>query len=236
MPNNGITSISFVDSATEDSSASITAPADIDAGDLLVLLDSCFLQNATPDTVVPDGFTSIINTSHSVSIGEGNTLRIRQIASCKLAEGDEGSTSITGMDESLFGFQTQCKILLVFRPSRPATEITVADAEGNATSGNPASQTATASGGTAPLIAFGCYGAQASISPRTMSPAKDDEESVTGSPASQPNLWIAWKIFNSSPEDVTVDMDDEGNLQCLQSFYIEMFAPKSGSVHAQILG
>ncbi|HYM98203.1 MAG TPA: hypothetical protein VET25_00545 [Aestuariivirgaceae bacterium] len=90
--------------------------------------------------------------------------------------------------------------------------------------GNPAAQTVTASGGVAPLVVLGAYGARGFIDPRTFtvggSPAKDGE--VHNEPGGFSNIVFAWKIYNASPADVVVDMDDEIEANYLQSFYIEM--------------
>jgi hypothetical protein len=189
----------------------ITAPADIIEGDMLVLLDSAGnVLAAAPSTVVPSGFTSIVNTTGS----DGGVTNYRQIASYKLADGSEASSSLTGMASNAGIVR---KVLLVFRPDVPASTLTPADPDGQATTGNPTSQTVTASGGTPPLGVFGCYGSDGTaISPRTMSPAKDGEvNSTTG-------CYFAWKIYNTSPAAVSVDMDDEGSMNILQSFYVQV--------------
>jgi hypothetical protein len=47
-----------------------------------------------------------------------------------------------------------------------------------------------------------------------MSPAKDGE-ATSGS-----DCYLAWKIYDASPADVTADMDDEGTVNALASGYL----------------
>ena len=49
-----------------------------------------------------------------------------------------------------------------------------------------------------------------------MSPAKDGEVANGTTP------YLAYKVYNSSPANVSVDMDDEGDGNTLQSCYIEV--------------
>lgn len=213
-----LTQITQVLSATSNESATITAPVGIQAGDLLVMLDYAGALGPLPTEVIPTGFTSI------ASITTGTQ---RFIASYKLADGTEGGTSITGMNPStLDGNAT--KIMAVFRGNIPATLITLVDVGSEITTGNPAAQTVTAATGVAPLVVIGAYGCGPSglVNPRTFtvggSPAKDGELNAFADGAySDVDAWLAWKIYNASPADVVVDMDDEST-NALVSAYLQM--------------
>lgn len=189
----------------------ITVPAGVKKGDVLVLLDMAFNAGGggTPATAVPSGFSAIVNDS-------GATNRV--ITSRKLAVGTEASTVLTGMNGALVDH----KILLVFRGNVAVKSLSV---NSIATSGvdpnNPSAQVVASGTGTRPLIVIAAYTGSAAVDPRGMTPAKDGEVS---SDASVNNCWLAWKFYNAdqSPADVTVDMDDEGTANCLQSFYIEL--------------
>lgn len=199
-----LTSISVFGSSTS-SSSSITLPANIEAGDIIVLLDRSY-GFGVPTTVIPSGFISISNIANAISA--------RQIVSYKLAVGTEGSSSINGMSGSV----DVKKAVYVFRGDIEITSVNISTPNGELTSGNPSSQNVAASGGTAPLVVlagYGCRASSGSVNPRTFSPAKDGEIS----PAT--NLYLAYKIYNSSPSDVSIDMDDEGDENSMQSFYIE---------------
>jgi hypothetical protein len=201
-----LASITQQASATSTAST-ITAPADIIAGDLLVILDRASSGGfSIPSSVTPSGFTLIGSSLNSTSGITG----YRQNASYKLADGSEASASITGMN----GGSTNNKAMLVFRGDTPMTALALGGAGEQITDSNPTLQTCSASGGAAPLVVFGCYGSSGAVNPRTFSTTKDGEINPSTS------LYLAWKIYNTSPADSDIDMDDEGNMNALQSFYI----------------
>jgi len=199
----GLTTLSQVASATSIGNT-ITGPAGIQAGDLLVLWDVAANAGATtPTTVVPTGFTSIANLVTDVEV--------RSILSTKIADGSEASASLTGMN----GNSENNKALYVFRGNVPILTATPTDVATEGQNGNPAAQTVNASGATVPLVVLaGYYTAGAAVDPRTFTPAKDGEVN--------PEAWmyLAYKLYNAAPADVTVDMDDEGTRNVLVSCYL----------------
>lgn len=199
-----LTTISFIASATSNA-ASVTAPATIDAGDLLVLMDAAKSLIGIPTTVVPSGFTSLVNLS-------GNSFG-KTIWSAKIALGTEDGASITGMD----GASADDKVLMQFRGNVAISAFSTAQSPvGSAGEGDPGGVTITASGGVVPLIAFAGYSSLAAISPRTFSPAADAEiSSGTGG-------YAKYKIYNSSPANISIDMDDEDDFNALNGFYINL--------------
>lgn len=198
----GLTTLSFQADATSTSDT-ITGPASIAAGDLLVLWDGAHNLSGLPTSVVPTGFTSI------VSFNDGSN--DRAIASYKIADGSEASATITGMNGNI----SDDKMLYVFRGNQAISSVSALDIASESTAGNPTAQVVNASGGTPPLIVFGCYFVPgAAVDPRTFNPAKDGE--ITSST----RAYLAYKIYNSSPADVTVDMDDELDTNMLASFYL----------------
>ncbi len=201
-----LTSLSFLDSATS-TGASVTGPAGILTGDLLVLFDRAIAAGSAtpPTTVLPSGFTSISNSPGS----NASPNAVRSIVSYKIADGSEASASLTGMNGSTNG-----KMLAVFRGDVHVSAVLPSTPNAETTDGNPASQNVAASGGATPLIVVAGYGSGSAIDPRTFSPAKDAEIN------SATTRYLAYKIYNSSPADVTVDMDDEGDLNSLQSCFI----------------
>jgi hypothetical protein len=58
------------------------------------------------------------------------------------------------------------------------------------------------------------YQASAAVDPRNFFPAKDGEITFNG------QQYLAYKIYNRFPENVTVDTDDNGDRNSLQSFYL----------------
>lgn len=198
--------LSFIASTTS-TAATITAPSSINAGDLLVLMDTASSVFVSPTTVVPTGFTSISNRTFS----SGSAFQ-RAIFSYKIANGSEDSSSITGMDGNL----NDQKIMMQFRGSSAIAAVTPSTVNFTSSDTNPTAQNAAASGGVAPLIVLGgYYTTGGTIDPRTMSPAKDGEAN------SSVSQYLAYKIYNSSPADVSVDMDDEGSGNAVHAFYLQ---------------
>lgn len=206
--------IEKVSSSTSSGSNSITAPSDVKSGDLMVMVDySGNGLGGTPVAVTPSGWTNLVNIS---------SVPVRFMVHKKIANGSEASSSITGMsnDGSSVGIS---KIIVVFRGNASAISINNSSINTEASGVSPSTQTVLASIGKTPLIVFGNYGAYTgsagpSVDPRTFSPSKDDEIERTSDLL---DCWIAWKIYNSSSQDVSIGMDDEGT-NFLSSFYIEM--------------
>jgi hypothetical protein len=196
----GVASIAFQSSANSQT-ATLTAPSDIIAGDLLVFLDYA-AGPSTPTSAVPSGFTS------AGDIAQPANGRI--ILSYKKAAGSEASSSLQGMTSSSYR-----KCIGVFRPNIPITSVTLAGVATQSTDGDPTSQNIAASGGTPPLIALCGYVSSGVVNPRTFTPAKDGEITVTSN-----IIYLAYKIYNSSPADISVDMDDEGSGNTLVSCYL----------------
>lgn len=196
------TAVFYQDEAAIVASA-LTCPSVL-AGDLLVFLERAFVSGSTPTTAVPSGFAAISNVSGS------NT---RVILSYKIADGSESGSAIEGMSVPVSG--ALWRAMLTFRGDNPITAVIVADPDGVATTGNPSAQVVTSGSGAPPLVVFGGYVTSGTVNPRTFTPAKDGEVMAAGD-----SLWLAYKIYNSAPSNVSVDMDDEGN-NFLVSCYIE---------------
>jgi hypothetical protein len=195
--------LTLVASATNEG-ASITGPAAIQAGDLLVLWDHAADDSAIPDSAVPSGFSIIQDFSGFAAFA------FRQILSFKIATGAEASSPLSGLSGDVFS----AKCLYVFRGNRPLQVAAAFDSASQFTEGNPSPQTVNAAGAAAPLVVLGAYAAVVAIDPRSFTPAKDGEINVLGF------VWLAYKIYNLDPQDVVVDMDDEGT-SALASCYIQ---------------
>lgn len=196
----GAQTIAFRSSATSTANT-ITAPSDIIAGDLLVLYDRAVDTSGVPTSVVPSGFTSILDEAH-----EGTR---RTICSFKIANGTEASATITGMD----AISVDIKTLIVFSTGG-ATSAIAYDSIFQSTEADPTAQTINASSGTPPLVVIG-FVRQISATGQSMSPTQD------GTVANGQNIGY-YKMYNSSPADVTFDCGDGGNNNVLMSFYIEV--------------
>ena len=184
--------------AAQSSASTVTWPASIQAGDAAFLFDAN-RSVSTPAEVIPSGFTKITGDSTSSSRGT---------ASYKLCVGTE-TGSLTGQN----GLTQNAKILIVFRGSSPISTITIGSANAKVTTGDPVSQSVTASGQAAPLIVLGqaCYDSgTAAFS--TASPAFD---STFGTGVQL----VGYKIYNTSPANHSIDQSDGGSFNFLTSFY-----------------
>ncbi len=208
----GLTSITLVSATSANGGQTITAPADIQAGDLLVLLNLTG-DVGIPVTAVPAGFTSISNVSLTSR---------REILSYKLATGSEGNSVLSGMTsgaglDSLY-------ILFVFRGNVAATTATPLDAAGEMTVDTPSNQVVSAASSVTPLVVIGGFSAAGtSIGTVGFSPSQDAFTSVSSTPGAG-NIQMGYKIYNSSPADTTMSKDDSGNRNAILSCYIEMAA------------
>jgi len=196
-----LTTLTVGNSATS-SATTIICPA-VNAGDLIVLLDRAEGMSV-PTTAVPTNFVSIVNSNDGAYF--------RQIMSYKIATGSEGGTSLTGMVGSDYTY----KGIWTFTGDIAITGVTALSAVGQSTDGNPSVQTVTSGSGVAPLLVFG---AATSYKDNTAVLSMTPTEDAVLSPDSS---WqFGYKIYNSSPSNVSVDMADAGYENCLQSCYLE---------------
>ncbi len=107
-----ITSLTRVLSATS-TLATITYPAGIQAGDLILLIDRA--AGTTSSLAIPTGFTQISTTATVAQ----NLFPYRVTYSYKIATGTE-TGNITGQD----GSTSDAKTMIVFRGSRPISSVT----------------------------------------------------------------------------------------------------------------
>jgi hypothetical protein len=189
---------------TTSIASTITAPATINAGDLLVLVDRGMSDPGPPANVTPSGFTSIQTLA-------GSTYS-RYNISYKIAVGNEDSSTITGINGSLANLKT----LFRFVPSNAIITVTIGSLNHEVTDGNPVSQSCLASAGSVPLIVFGIYATTGNIDNATkvFNPAQDTEV--------QNGVYLLsrYKIYNTAPQNTTIDIDDQGSENMLTSFYL----------------
>jgi hypothetical protein len=191
-------SLAFRSSSTS-SGTTITIPSDVIAGDLLVLGQTG--GESAPTAVNPTGFTQVSNTTN------GTTRR--SMVSFKIAGASDAGTTITGMN----GVDNDNKILAVFS-TNGALSGSAFDLEEVTTPNNPAAQTVNAANQPTPLVVI-AFMYQASVVGRTFSPSSDGSITLG-------NAQLFYKMYNTSPADVTVDEGDGGFANVLISFYIRI--------------
>jgi len=204
-----VTTLSQVLSSTSDVGGTISYPGGVQFGDLAFLCDWSRWNSGTPTKAIPAPFTEIITDNNT-----GTNSQLMSLSYRLLDGAESGALPVsngTGLD---------AKVMVVFRGNVPIRGVTISTpTSSGVASGNPAAQNILASGGTPPLVALGCYGSSGVVNPRTFtvagSPAKDGE---VGEPNDE-HCYVAWKIYNSSPANVSIDMDDEGS-QIMMGLYI----------------
>jgi hypothetical protein len=107
--------------------------------------------------------------------------------------------------------------MLTFRPDTAINDVTISTWNAESTAADPASQTVTASGQPVPLIVFGAAGAiQTGAAFSTASPAFDNTIIANS------RLRVGYKIYNASPANHTIDMNDLGSDNSLASGFIRL--------------
>jgi hypothetical protein len=199
-----LTDLAHVDDAVS-TGATITIPAGALAGDLAVLFDSAANTiTGIPALVTPTGWTSD-ETRAAPDLNRWNI-------SHKILTASDPGAVITGMDGN-----TDRKLMSVFRGSRPITLVTAADVFSDETSGNPASQTIDAAAGVAPLIVMGfVYGISGGDFSSAV-PAFDAEYD-----GGQAAVELGYKIYDTAPQDHTIDAADTGTQNFLASLYYQL--------------
>lgn len=187
----GIGSVAFQASATSIA-ATITCPT-VQQGDVGVLFDFARDTGETvPSQTIPSGFTLTKTDTYLTSSGYRGTV------SRKIFDGTESGSSLTGQD----GSSSDNKVLLVFRPSAPATSIGSSTWLGELDTANPAAQLIAASGQQVPLIRLAVAGIAAGTS--AFAAGTFDATVATSSG----DLLVGYAVQNSAGSDDTVDMDD----------------------------
>lgn len=197
----------FIKSVTS-SSSTITIPTEASEGDFAVLFDyaeNTSLLPSAPTTVVPPGFTSVQNDTATFLLF---LVAVRSIISYKVLNSSDSGTTITGMDNLNLR-----KILLIFRPNNKITTVSEVS-NGDSGTGAPASQTISMSNQNTPIIGVSHWTSTDTIDPRTSDITMTEVNNGT-------DQYVKYIIYNlgNTPQNITVNMQDEGSLNTLQSAY-----------------
>lgn len=204
--NPGGLEISLFASATS-TAATITWPGSLQSGMVAFLIDHANNAAGTPTSVTPSGFTNIPLSGTSTDSFH------RALVSYKILTGSE-SGSLTGMD----GTGQDRKVMWIFTGTQPITGVTITSATSQLTSNNPASQNITVSSGTPPLV----FLASASNLNNSSSAFSTASPAFDSTLATSSGLLISgYKIYNSLPQDHTIDMNDLGTSNILISLYAQ---------------
>jgi hypothetical protein len=194
----------------ESLSADIVIPATAQAGDVAWLFD-CMQpnSNAALDTT-PSGFTQLV--THTTGLNRVST-------SYRILDGDDAGSTVSGIAIPVGSAQIRSKMMLIIRGSAPIASVTPGDWTAEATTGNPASQSVDASASSGANIVLAGFCASSGPGSYTFSPAEDDGVTDVGSVAR-----VAWKIYDTAPQDHTVDMGDQGTINFMSCGYLRLAA------------
>ena len=184
--------------STTSLTTTITIPSTAAVNDYAILFDT----STTVTNTLPTGFTSIVGTT---------TTGIRtNVSYKKLVAGDPGAL-ITGMAGATR------KILLILRPNKTVSTVTISTPNAQATTAVPTNQTLNMTGQTAPCIGFAVYSSTGSITTRGNTAINPIEYSLI----STTSIYVKTVQFNpgETPGSYTISMTD-GGTNVLQSFYI----------------
>lgn len=193
--------VSFKSSA--EGTTSLTLPSGISAGDIIVVYNQAETSGG-PAPVTPSGYTSIIDA--------GSGTNYRAIFSYKISTGSDSGATVTGMT------QTPTIIALVFSTGKTDPIITVNSPVGSVSNSAPASRTVPSATGSVPLIVLGANRTETpGTIQMTWSPAED---ASVPSPKAGRNVF--YKIYSSSPADISISQSDGGFGNILVSFYLSV--------------
>lgn len=191
--------LTFVTSAISTGST-IVIPSDAAIGDLAILFDHAENDHFYPDLVTPTGWTAINNVNAYVSI------RKAALSRKKLVSGDPGAT-ITGMNGNL----VNRKVIAVFRPNNAIGTVTTYDSNTEGTWTAPASQVLETQ--TAPYVAIGATWCDSIPAWTAWNDGTVDNDYYTR---------LAYKVYNSSPANVTVALAEYGEDNILASCIVKV--------------
>lgn len=199
-------SVSFIASASNasnDNTATVTAPVDIEAGDLLIY--SQYVPNYSSGSD-PSGFTNLVLTEIAA---------VDHRTGYKIASGSEGGTTITGMTGS-----DHAVIMLVFRPTFSASVSTGTWNSEGSDDVDPASQTVTPPTANPVVVLYAVGSRDGAQTFSSQSPSFDGTVSVNNGSAE--SLLIGYSVYNSNASEHTADVGNLGTRGTFHSGYVEL--------------
>ena len=190
--------LTFIAAGTANSS-SISVPVSAQVGDLAVIWQYSISVSSIPISVIPSGFASVVDVgSNSV----GGTFGYRGIISWKVLQVADIGAPLPGMSGTILND----KIIEIWRLSESIALVTTSAFNSELTENNPSQQTVLSGAGEAPLIVLGSAAGVTAASFSVETPA------FSSTTTAADGFFIVGKtIYNSSPIDQVVDMNDLGN-------------------------
>lgn len=197
---------------TSGMTSDLAVPSNTEPGDLLVMV-----YRAVNNSVDPPDFD--ISGWEKVGTFTNSDAAARHTYFWRISDGADA-------DVALQSGHTSCRRgIVLFKGNRPIIGVNASALTSEASTGNPSSQVQSSGTGPAPMIVFGSWvqsQGDTTVSPRTMSPAKDQEIRMDSTTSWN---WFGWRVINlgASLADTTVDMDDEGSDNMLASFTLRPY-------------
>ena len=212
----GAIELTFVAASYANGSLTIAMPSGAAAGDIVFVVDRLTAQGNIASFRTPTTSGSQSFTAHqTTSAGSATTFMGCRISSRVLTAGNLGTISNLINNVTSAAHRT---IAILFRPSSAITSTTYTSAGGESTTGNPAVQTVSVSSEPLAAMAMAVYAAQSAIDPRTSGITMSEltDSGVT-------TFYVKYKLYTAGEArtNFTVDMDDEGVANLLQSSYVK---------------
>jgi hypothetical protein len=208
--------LTFVAASYANGSLTIGMPAGAQAGDIVFVIDRLtgtgnIAAFRTPLTSSGNSFTA----HQTTNAGSASTFMGCRISSRVLVAGELGTITNLINNVTTTSHRT---IAVLFRPSTAITSTTYTSTGGESTTGNPAVQTVSVSSQPQAAVAMAVYTGQSAVDPRTSGISMNElvDSGVT-------TFYVKYKLYASGDTrtNFTVDMDDEGVANLLQSFYVK---------------
>jgi hypothetical protein len=212
----GPVTLTFVAASYANGSVTIAMPTGAQAGDIVFVIDRLTGTGNIAAFRTPLTSGGLSFTEHqTTSAGSASTFMGARISSRVLTAGNLGTISNLINNVTSTAHRT---IAVLFRPNSAITSTTYTTTGGESTTGNPAVQTVSVSSQPQAAMAMAVYTAQSAIDPRTSGISMNElaDSGVT-------TFYVKYKLYISgeSRTNFTVDMDDEGVANLLQSFYVK---------------
>ncbi|RJG46639.1 hypothetical protein [Mesorhizobium sp. DCY119] len=186
--------------------ATITIPADSQAGDLAVMYDFAVSGNPgnAPPTTTPSGWTLITSN---------NSGDLRGSIFYKILTGGDPGANVTGMN----GGDINRKVMRVLRGRLPVSAVTTGGWDQNitVTANSPGNINVPASGGSTPLVILGFGASRGTVSTFSSSPAFDSSNAASATRT-------GYKSYKGTASNHTVSMTQAGDRNGLAAGYFQI--------------
>lgn len=204
--------LSFSGTAAQ-STLTITHPVAVRAGDVMILFHGTYDNDNDFINTYPTSFTPIYTDAYLYTTETYMAIAV----SARILPNLTNITTPVPVGTTADGHYY---FAIYYRPSAPVTTLTPSTPTNQNTTGDPTAQTVTVSSNTNPTLVFGSIQTTGTTPAfNTATPAFDNE--VTANAVGIIRARVGYKLYNSSPQNHTIDMADLGT-QRLTSFSLQV--------------